>query len=271
MLCCLRAKRPKNQIKPPSPRMLESTSYRYRIVQHPTEQERLERLEDDDLDTIVTGGPLDLDVVALRDDLATVDLAGDGGAGEHAISGGTGAGAGLPGGAAVGDDVDGAEVLVSEVSGWPACGVGGGGGQRGEQLSLGGSGHTGTGGLEVEDELAGVGLVLLTEGEGHQGGDVGTSVVGAAGDEPAGSVEVNGASLAVVLRSEVREDNSDGLAVWDNWWAAVSRGSGGSGSRGGCDNAGGVGVVVCLILTTGGQGSSRGKSAEAEDGSEDVG
>lgn len=82
-------------------------------------------------------------------------------------------------------------------------------------------------------------------------------------------MEVNGTGLAVVLRCEIWEDSGDWLAIWDNWRAAVGSGGGSSGSRSGGDNAGGVGVAVCL--TTCDQRSSIGKSAEAEDGSEDVG
>lgn len=110
MICCLPAKRSKKK-------------------HCRTKHQLNNRLPDDDLDTVVASGPLDLDVVALGDDLATVDLAGDGRAREHTISGGTGAGAGLPGGTAVGNNVDGTEVLVSQVARWPACGVGGRGGQ----------------------------------------------------------------------------------------------------------------------------------------------
>jgi len=133
-------------------------------------------------------------------------------------------------------------------------------------LGLLGSRDAGAGAFEIEDELAGVGLVLVAEGEGHKSGDVGTSIVGAAGNESTGSVEVNGASLAVVLRGKVGEDGCNGLSVWDNGWAAVS---GGRSSRSSGSNAGGVGVAAGL--TTSNQGSSVDKSAEAEDGSEDVG
>lgn len=68
----------------------------------------------------MASGPGDLDVVALRNDLTTVDLTGDGGAREIAVGGGTWAGAGLPGSTTVSDDVNGTEVLVSQVSRWPA-------------------------------------------------------------------------------------------------------------------------------------------------------
>lgn len=133
-------------------------------------------------------------------------------------------------------------------------------------MSLLGSRDAGAGAFEIEDELAGVGLVLVAEGECHQGGDVGTSIVGAAGNESTGSVEVNGASFAVVLRGKVWEDGCNGLGVGDNGWAAVSRGRS---SRSIGNKTGGVGVAAGL--TTSNQGSSIGKSAEAEDGSEDVG
>lgn len=179
-------------------------------------------LPNNDLDTVVASGPGDLDVIALRNDLTTVDLTGDGGAREIAVGSGTGAGAGLPGSTTVSDNVNGTEILVSQVSRGPAGGISGSGGQRGEKLGLLGSRDAGALAFEVEDELAGVGLVLVAESECHKSGDVGTSIVGAAGNETAGSVEVNGASLAVVLRGEVGEDGCNGLGVWDNGWAAVS-------------------------------------------------
>lgn len=72
----------------------------------------------------MTSRPGDLDVVTLRNDLTTVDLTGDGGAREIAVGGGTRAGTGLPGSTTVGDNVDGAEVLVSQVTRGPALGIG---------------------------------------------------------------------------------------------------------------------------------------------------
>lgn len=79
-------------------------------------------LPNEDLDTVLTGGPGDLDVVALRDDLTAVDLTGDGRAREIALGGGAGAGSCLPGGTTIGNDVDGAEVLVAEIARGPCRG-----------------------------------------------------------------------------------------------------------------------------------------------------
>lgn len=92
--------------------------------------------------------------------------------------------------------------------------------------------------------MALVGCVLLAQGEGHEGGDVSASVVGAAGDETGGCVEVDGAGLAVVLRREVREDSGKGLAPLLHGWdvARGSRSDGGARRSG--DNAGCVGVVT---------------------------
>lgn len=73
-------------------------------------------LPNDDLWSILPGGPGNAELVALRDNLAAVDMARDGGAWEVAVGGGAGAGAGFPGGAAAGDNVDGAERLVAEVA-----------------------------------------------------------------------------------------------------------------------------------------------------------
>lgn len=109
-------------------------------------------------------------------------------------------------------------------------------------MSLLRSGDAGAGALEVEDELAGVGLILVAEGECDKRGDVSATVVGAAGDETAGSVEVDSASLAVVLRGEVGEDGCDGLSVGDDRWAAV-----GGGSRDGRSSGGSGGVGICGI------------------------
>lgn len=108
-------------------------------------------LPNEDLDTVLTGGPGDLDVVALRDDLTAVDLTGDGRAREIALGGGAGAGSCLPGGTTIGNDVDGAEVLVAEIARGPCRGRCSGRSQRCEDLSLGGPGHAGAGTLEVED------------------------------------------------------------------------------------------------------------------------
>lgn len=178
-------------------------------------------LPNEDLDTVLTGGPGDLDVVALRDDLTAIDLTGDGRAREIAVGGGAGAGSCLPGGTAVGDDVNGTQVLVAEIARGPGRGRGSGRSQRCEDLGLGGPGHAGAGIHEVEDQLALVGSVLLVQREGHEGGDVGASVVGAARDETGGCVEVDGAGLAVVLRCEVWEDGGKGLAPLLHGWAGA--------------------------------------------------
>jgi len=78
-----------------------------------------DHLPNNDLDAITTGRPRDLVAVTLRHNLAAIDVAGDGAAGEEAVGCGTRAGASLPRCATAGDDVNGSECLVAEVTRWP--------------------------------------------------------------------------------------------------------------------------------------------------------
>ncbi len=100
-------------------------------------------LPDDDLDTIVFGSPRDLVVVTHGGDFTTEDVAGDLAAGEVALSSSTITGAGVPGGTAAGDHIDGAEVLVAKIAGRPGVGAGTGGCERGIELGLLGTGSGG--------------------------------------------------------------------------------------------------------------------------------
>jgi len=165
-------------------------------------------LPNEDLGAVTqTSSPADGINIANGNNLAAVDLTRDSGAGEFAVGGGSRSGASFPSSTTVGVDLDGAEVLIAEVSAGPGGSILIRWGQGREELSLS-SARDGAGGIaaKVEDELALVVGVLLWELECDERGDVGTAVLRGAGDETASGVEVDGARGRGILAGEVWED-----------------------------------------------------------------
>jgi len=173
-------------------------------------------------------------------------VARNGGAREESIGSGAGAGASLPRCVAAGDDVDGSEFLVSQVTRWPGAGVGGGGSKGGEELGFLGARDPGARVGQVEHQLAHVGAVLGVEAESNKSGDISAAVGRGAGHKSARSVEVNGAGLAIILRGVVWEDDGNGLSIRDD--RSVISGAGATvngSSRHGCvGNSSGVGIAA---------------------------
>lgn len=209
----------------------------------------MRNLEDEDLGAIDTSDPGDGIGVTDGDNLAAEKLAGDVAAVDEAVGGGARAGTGLERGAAVIDNVEGADKLVAQVAVGPGLGRLGGRGNRGEGLSLLAPAGVAAGRVQVEDQLALVAGVAGGHAEGHQRGDVGTAVVGRARDEAAPHVEVNGARVGVVQRGGVREDGGDGRGAGSI--ASIERsgvGESGGADKGSGDGDEGLSVHICFLL-----------------------
>lgn len=176
------------------------------LVDH---EKHTQTLINHNLDTILTGGPGDLDLVTLGDDLTAKDLAGHQGTREESVGRGGGSGPDLPHGLAAGDDVDGADVLVPQVARGPGGGAGRGGREAREQLGLERTRGVRARGLEAERHPAPVLRVLRGDGEGDDGRRVGAAVGVRPGHKAASRVEVDRARRHVVLGSVLGIDGRD--------------------------------------------------------------
>lgn len=164
-------------------------------------------LPHEDFNPIVEGRPFDFNRVALGNNLAAKNKSGNINAIEESIR--TQKRSDFPCGTTTLDDVDGTEVLVTEVTGRPGASTGGS--RRDGRIELGllrpayGRGRV----IKVKDELAVVGSPFLVDLEGYQGADVGAAVCGATADYALRRVEGNSTGFGVELAGEIRVDGGD--------------------------------------------------------------